>query len=900
MRRRHYLALFGAIALSAAGWVGFIHRDSGPAPGAGSSPRGTQVDRITRARQEEEEAGKAGARIEQLARIETERTQQERAAAASQQARMLLQSARNETWSTFIQTNRTVYEALREIARDAHNHTAQCTLCDGSGLMPFCILCEGSGQCPACHGTGKAYDQLCPVCLGKGRCYLCLGKGRMACPFCDDGIVYANLPPPPATFPMRGVAQSRPAELSESRKRPAAVAAPIAAPSQSPIAQGPPPIEERTETGGSIPQQILIAVAFVLTGIIALPRLCPMIGNFLNRRSDVSIRPIPMPQEVRAESQSFAEFVTAMQNGPAQNSTPTPVKETKAVPEPTQPKKVIPKPEQLREFFENAPEALSSLRDRFSEISRAQTERQRQDMMVQLSERVTAFKDRANLPELAPVWMLAGALEGLLKQLADKASNVTPSSLRTAAGAVVLLETLVRPGLKGDLTSNPPVRLLVVDDDSVSRLAVALALKKAFSQPDVASGAEAALALTATQSYDAIFLDVEMPGMDGYELCTKIHQSSRNSLTPVIFVTRHSDFDSRVKTTRSGGQDLIAKPFLSFEITVKALTFVLRGRLQAQDAVPSAESAPVTEPKPAPMSSPAVSETSAKAAATPAGPPPTERASDKEAGPVAEKEHAHLPQIQNGEFAGAFFRFAPAHLEILRNQLQALACAPQGADEQETLINFYVSTQSFASEAECMELRSIARLGSALQALLKKLIEKPERITPSNLNAAAATLDLLDELCARELDPELSNPDVRVLVVDDDPIARRAIAAAVQVAFTKPDTADGGEAALLLAAEKTFDIIFLDIEMPGMNGFTACSKIRKSALNRRTPVVFITSHSDQESRSQAALAGGSGFIPKPPLPAEITLRAVTFAISGRLDKAKRPAAVPEKMEAVVC
>lgn len=676
------------------------------------------------------------------------------------------------------------------------------------------------------------------------------------------------------------------------------MAAPIAAPSQSPIAEAPPPAEERAETAGSIPQQILIAVAFVLTGIIALPRLCPLIGNFLNRRSDLSIRPIPMPQEVRAESQSFAEFVTAVQNGPSPA-----LNLSAASPDTGKTKEAIPKADQLRNYFESAPDALASMRERLSEISRAQSERQRQDIIAELSNRVTAFKNLASLPELQPVWQLAAALEGLLKQLAEKASNVTPSSLRTATGAVVLLETLVRPGLKPDLTSNPPVRLLVVDDDSVSRLAVALALKKVFSQPDVAAAGEAALALTAMQSYDAIFLDVEMPGMDGYELCTKLHQSPRNSLTPVIFVTRHSDFDSRVKTTRSGGQDLIAKPFLSFEITVKALTFVLRGRLQAQDTVPLAEKndrALVTEPKPASASSPAVLETSEKATAAPADPPPTERAGDKEATPVPEKEHAHLLQIAGSDFARAFFRCAPAHLEILRNQLQALACAPQGADEQETLVNFYVSTQSFASEAECMELRSIARLGSALQALLKKLIEKPERITPSNLNAAAATLDLLDELCARELDPELSNPDVRVLVVDDDPIGRRAIAAAVQVAFTKPDTADGGEAALLLAAEKTFDIIFLDIEMPGMNGFTACSKIRKSALNRRTPVVFITSHSDQESRSQAALAGGSGFIPKPPLPAEITLRALTFAISGRLDKAKRPAAVPEKLEAVVC
>ena len=48
----------------------------------------------------------------------------------------------------------------------------------------------------------------------------------------------------------------------------------------------------------------------------------------------------------------------------------------------------------------------------------------------------------------------------------------------------------------------------------------------------------------------------------------------------MIFVTRHSDFNSRAKSALSRGEDLIGKPFLVFEITVKALTLALHGRLQ--------------------------------------------------------------------------------------------------------------------------------------------------------------------------------------------------------------------------------------------------------------------------------------------------------------------------------
>jgi len=52
-------------------------------------------------------------------------------------------------------------------------------------------------------------------------------------------------------------------------------------------------------------------------------------------------------------------------------------------------------------------------------------------------------------------------------------------------------------------------------------MALSFALKKAFNEPDLAPDGETALALAARQTYDVIFVDVEMPGMDGFELCKK-------------------------------------------------------------------------------------------------------------------------------------------------------------------------------------------------------------------------------------------------------------------------------------------------------------------------------------------------------------------------------------------
>jgi CheY-like chemotaxis protein len=184
------------------------------------------------------------------------------------------------------------------------------------------------------------------------------------------------------------------------------------------------------------------------------------------------------------------------------------------------------------------------------------------------------------------VWQAASALEGLLKQLTEKMRNVTPSTLRTVAGGLDLLDDLCVPGLQPDLLTDRPLKFLVVDDDMISRQALSHSLEKAFSQPDLAVDGETALAQATQQAYDVIFLDVVMPGMDGFEVCSKIRDTVPNRATPVVFVTGHRDFDARVRMSHNGGNDLMEKPVLTSEITVKALTLALRGRLQQLETQP--------------------------------------------------------------------------------------------------------------------------------------------------------------------------------------------------------------------------------------------------------------------------------------------------------------------------
>jgi CheY-like chemotaxis protein len=559
----------------------------------------------------------------------------------------------------------------------------------------------------------------------------------------------------------------------------------------------------------------------------------------------------------------------------------------------------------LHKFFADAPGQVNSLRSMFSQIMRAPDESARQVGIGAFSNLAGELKALANIPEARPAWLVASALEGLFRQLERNTPASSRSALRTAAGAVDLLEALCVRGVNPNLATEPPVRLLAVDDDPVSRQAISFALRQVFSSPRLASDGQTALEMSAQQASDVIFLDVEMPNMDGFELCTKLRETATNRTTPVVFVTVHSDFDSRAKSIASGGVDLIAKPFLATEILLKTLTLALGARLQpsqGHSGVPAngkATSAPVppaTRILPNPSLSVAATEEkpriSALANETALVHPVTlnsvprffipssvERDTIKE---FTGRKFTQLFEMSPKQFDCEFAMRAPARLENLQSRLKATHNAANPTDLHECLADLLLGVHSLSHDAEQAGLSMVFRLSSALESLLKKVLEHPSLFNYSIVDTAGAALEAIDKLCRPGTGVNLANVPVRILVVDDDPVARRAISGSVQLVFGRPDNADSGEAAVELAGRDSFDLIFLDVCMPGLDGFAACSKIRETATNGSTPIVFVTSKNSQNSRSQAIAVGGNGFIPKPVLSHQIIVAALTFILRARL------------------
>lgn len=118
-------------------------------------------------------------------------------------------------------------------------------------------------------------------------------------------------------------------------------------------------------------------------------------------------------------------------------------------------------------------------------------------------------------------------------------------------------------------------RILVVDDDARNRrLLDAMLAPEGYEINEAADGAEA-LAFLDAHPVDLVLLDVMMPGIDGVEVCERMHSDPRFAHIPVIFVTALSDSQSRVRGKEAGGDDFLTKPIDETELLVRVRNLLL-------------------------------------------------------------------------------------------------------------------------------------------------------------------------------------------------------------------------------------------------------------------------------------------------------------------------------------
>jgi diguanylate cyclase (GGDEF)-like protein len=103
----------------------------------------------------------------------------------------------------------------------------------------------------------------------------------------------------------------------------------------------------------------------------------------------------------------------------------------------------------------------------------------------------------------------------------------------------------------------------------------------------------------------------------------------------------------------------------------------------------------------------------------------------------------------------------------------------------------------------------------------------------------------------------------RVLVVEDDEATRGALRALLDDAGYVCDEASDGERAVAAMRDARFDLVLLDLALPGMSGADLHRQLRQDPRTRFLPIVFLTAHADRQVKLEQIQAGAEDFIAKP-------------------------------------
>ena len=404
--------------------------------------------------------------------------------------------------------------------------------------------------------------------------------------------------------------------------------------------------------------------------------------------------------------------------------------------------------------------------------------------------------------------------------------------------------------------------ILIVDDDETVSSVYQSKLQSERFKVDIASNGERALTMLATLPIDLMILDLSLPGMDGLEVLKTIRSQSEAAPLPVIVFSNDYVPGLMKGASEAGATECVRKS----ECTPRRMVEIVREVLAIDGT--SRQVASNAEPASAPAADLSVND---------GGHTPSE----------------NFEIAYQAKLVADFLANAPQKLSRLRAGYHTFISARQEDLRPAEFFEMHHQARLLAGAAGVSGFRKIAQLAAALEALLIQLFGKPACITPSVTRTIAQAVDLLASLCEHASEPEkAATVPPAILVVDDEIISRETICSAIAKANLSAQSVEDPIVAEGLMERTHFDLIFLDVEMPGKNGLDLCASVRKMTVNGATPVVFVTAHSDFESRAQSSLRGGSDFIAKPFLSVELAVKTLTWLFKERLKPALKMEAAP--------
>ena len=413
------------------------------------------------------------------------------------------------------------------------------------------------------------------------------------------------------------------------------------------------------------------------------------------------------------------------------------------------------------------------------------------------------------------------------------------------------------------------MKILIVEDDAI----IADLYQRKFSSEhftvELAGDGSTAIESLKSHQPNVVLLDLQLPQVNGIEVLKFIRATPELSALPVVVFTNAYLGNMVQSAWKAGANRCLTKAICTPRQVVDVVKLTLA---EAQAKVSdSTELFAVPAPQP-----------------TLASPPPlTPSESERDAS-------------FHSEVRRQFIQASPQMLVDVRQRLQAVVKSEADVaylrwleERAQLLREMYRTLHGLTGKAALAGFKQVAQLSSALEAFLRELHEAPQNANSSSLRTFAHAMDFLSRLLEVEGQAEHdSSTTPLALIVDDEIFSRRSIVSGLEKAGIAYVSLDNPLEGLEMLQRQRFDLVFLDIDMPEMDGFTLCQKLRQLPGYARTPVVFVTGLNDFQMRARSSLAGGSDIIAKPFLPIELAVKALTHMYKARLLPADRSLGTP--------
>ncbi len=405
--------------------------------------------------------------------------------------------------------------------------------------------------------------------------------------------------------------------------------------------------------------------------------------------------------------------------------------------------------------------------------------------------------------------------------------------------------------------------ILFVENDAVSQSLYQKRLEREGFHLECAQDGQVAIDILSDHAPDLVLLDLMLPRVSGADVLKFMHADPRLTTIPVIIF-------SNAAMTEVPPDSLLAqgtKRLLKSDCTFPKLLETIQETLAATPELVVVEAGKASSNKPMPAHNGNGEGKSTLSRSMPVTEP--ENSAAKERADFLKEAMAVMPKVREhsmGYIKAPDSKASQAHLSGLQQRVHLLNTA--------------------AAQADCAR---VILLTHAFDALLTGIMDKPSTVTPSVLQTIAQAVDCLDGLLKNTDGYSLGPPfQAKVLVVDDDTVCNHVNVTSLKRANFDTVGAKDPAAALSLLETTEFDLVVLDVNMPGMTGFDVCEKMRRLPHCKKTPVIFVTAFSNFDNRKQSVLSGGNDFVSKPVSPMELALKVSVNLIKARVQGTRAP------------